>query len=161
MDKESLRRKMQEITARDQSAQLRWKKRKSARFEQIANEPILPRLCNQLFCCAIISASAVTFYEVYKYFVFSGSSIGQTLVNLTISAFYAWLLFALPLIVGLLMQKKKGYDGEYYNKVCSSKRSKRGKTIRERCEHQLVVAAAITIILLLLYITIPKLINKM
>lgn len=58
MDKDKLRKKVEQQTARDHTNLRHWTDRRRRRYERLMNEPILPRFCSVCFLCMVIGTAA-------------------------------------------------------------------------------------------------------
>ena len=125
MDKNKLRRKVEQQTVRDHTQMRHWTDRKMRRYEKTMNEPILPTFCTITFICMLLSAFTTSFFDIYTHFAFeTGRHIWQTLANAASSAFFSWLFFSAMLIPSVIIQLNRGFDDPYYKKYLYTRRGK-------------------------------------
>lgn len=155
MDKAKLKRKLEEQTARDHTNMRRWRRRRNLRYESIMNEPILPRFCLICFIGMLAGTAAMVIFDLYASLTYlSHLGTAHMLRNATTSAFFGWLVFAIPLIPCALYQLRKGFDDPYFEKLTMKKNGKPRMPLKKRFNMYVVVSAAGCIVLFACYLLV-------
>ena len=153
MDKEKLRRKLEEQTVRDHTYMRRWQRRRSLRYESVMNQPILPRFCMICFFGMLLSAAVMVTFDLYAAATYlSHLGLGRALRNAATSGLFGWLVFALPLIPCALYQLRKGFDDPYFERFLLKRNGKPRMPMEKRFRMYVTVSAAGTGVLLALYL---------
>ena len=152
MDKDKLRKKVDEQTARDHTKLRHWTERRRNRYERLMNEPLLPRFCSVCFLCMVIGTAAGVIFDLYGAFTFPYVPAAQALLNAAASALFVWLFFSVPLLPCLLVQRSRGFDDPYFEKTRLNRRGKPKMPIEKRFRLYLVVTCTGLAVFFLLYL---------
>ena len=76
------------------------------------------------------------------------------LQNAVTSAFWGWLLFAIPLIPAVLLQLKRGFDDPYYDRYKMTERGRMRMPLTKRFRLYLLIAVIGFTALFVLYLII-------
>lgn len=152
MDKDKLRKKVEQQTARDHTNLRHWTDRRRRRYERLMNEPILPRFCSVCFLCMVIGTAAGILFDLYGAVSFPHLPIDKALMNAASSALFVWLFFAVPLLPCVLVQRSRGFDDPYFEKKRVTRRGKPKMPIEKRFCIYLIVTCAGLLIFFILYL---------
>jgi len=153
MDKAKLQRRLEEQTARDHTNMRRWRNRRNLRYESIMNQPILPRFCMICFFGMLVGTATMVIFDVYASLTYL-SHLGflHMMRNATTSAFFCWLIFAVPLIPCALYQLRKGFEDPYFEKLLMKKNGKPRMPLEKRFKMYVAVSAGGCGVLFVLYL---------
>ena len=155
MDRNKLRRKVEQQTVRDHTNMRHWADRKLRRYDKTMNEPILPTLCTITFISMLVSAFATSFFDLYSYYAFeTGRTLLRTLTNAASSAFISWLVFSAMLIPAATIQLKRGFDDPYFKKFLYTRRGKPRMPLRLRFKIYQLTAIIGLVLLFAAYVTL-------
>jgi|GEM_PF-1564217 len=151
MDKDKLRRKMEQQTARDHTFARAWSRRRQARIERLMNEPFLPRYCLFVFWFMVIGTAAAVSIEAVSYLRGHLSAV-RALSNTAQSGFFTWLLFSAFLLPGCIVQLRRGFGDPYFDRFRAPKSGKPAEPVQNRYIRQLVISASGLVIFGVLYL---------
>lgn len=153
MDREKLKRRLEAQTARDHTNMRRWRRHRELRYESVMNQPILPRFCMICFFGMLVGTAAMVTFEVYASLTYL-SRLGflHMLRNASASAFFCWLIFALPLFPCALYQLRKGFEDPYFEKLILKKNGKPRMPLEKRFKMYAVVSGGGCGVLFALYL---------
>lgn len=155
MDKEKLKRKLEEQTVRDQTYMRRWRRRRDLRYESVLDRPILPRFCMICFFGMLLGTAAMVIFDIYASVTYlSHLGLLHMLRNATTSALFGWLVFALPLIPCALYQLRKGFDDPYFERFVLKRNGKPRMPMKKRFTMYVQVSAIGIAVLLGLYLLV-------
>ncbi len=161
MNKAKLQRKLEQQTVRDHTNLRTWRRRRYLRYEATMNQPIAPRFCMICFFGMLAGTAAVTVFDLYASLTYL-SHLGalHMLRNAATSAFFCWLLFALPLFPCALYQLKKGFDDPYFEKFLLKRNGKPRMLPKKRFQMYAAVSGAGSVVLFALYLLTGALSSK-
>jgi len=117
MDRDKLRRKLEIQSVKDDTAARNWSRRREQRYEKLTGQPLLPRFCRLCFWAMLVASAAAVSHDVIVYFTYGRVySVSKMLSNVTQSAFYTWLLFAIMLVPAALVQLHRGFDDRFFDR---------------------------------------------
>lgn len=153
MDKEKLKRKLEQQTVRDYTNMRRWRRGRLLRFESVMNEPILPRFCMICFFGMLIGSAAMVIFDIYASITYlSHLGFGHMLRNAATSGLFCWLLFAIPLVPCALYQLHKGFEDPYFGKFTLKRNGKPRMPMEKRFKMYVTVSMAGGAVLAVLYL---------
>lgn len=152
MDKEKMKRKLEEQTVRDYTNMRRWRRHRQLRYESILNEPILPRFCMICFFGMLAGTIAMVIFELRAAMTYlSGLGIGHMIRNITVSALFSWLFFAVPLFPCALYQLHVGFEDPYFQRLTMKRNGKPRMPLEKRFRMYAVVSAGGSVLLAVCY----------
>lgn len=152
MDKEKLKRRLEEQTVRDHTNMRRWRRHRQLRYESVMNDPILPRLCMICFFGMLVGSGAMVVFEVYAAMTYlSHLGLAHMARNAVVSALFCWLVFALPLFPCALYQLRVGFGDPYFKRYVLKKNGKPRMPMEKRFRMYAVVSAGGSVALILAY----------
>ena len=153
MDKDKLKRKLEEQTVRDYTNMRRWRRSRMLRYESVMNEPILPRFCMICFFGMILATAAMVFFDIYASVTYL-SHLGwqHMLKNAATSGLFCWLLFAVVLVPCSLYQLHKGFADPYFEKFAMKRNGKPRMSMVKRFKMYVAVSATGAAVLAVLYL---------
>ncbi|MEA4964980.1 MAG: hypothetical protein VB055_04030 [Oscillospiraceae bacterium] len=128
MDQEKLRRTVEAQSAKDHTALRHWSSRRKQRYDQLMDEPLLPRFCKLCFLSMVLATFVMAFHDVFVFLAYHSYDLAKMLRNVSISAFFTWLLFAAMLIPGAAVQLHRGFDDRYFERFAGPKKNGRPYT---------------------------------
>lgn len=153
MNKAKLQRKLDEQSVRDQTNMRRWRHHRQLRYEQVLNEPVLPRFCGICFFGMLAGTAAMVVFDVYAAVTYlSHLGIGHMLRNASVSALFCWLIFALPLFPCALYQLRAGFADPYFARKALKRNGKPRMAPEKRFRMYAVVSAAGSAVLAACYL---------
>ena len=153
MDKDRLKRKLEEQTVRDYTNMRRWRRHRMLRYETIMNEPVLPRFCMICFFGMVLGTAAMMLFDIYASMTYlSYLGLGHMLRNAATSGLFCWLVFALPLVPCALYQLHKGFEDPYFEKFAVKRNGKPRMPMAKRFNMYVTVSAVGTAVLTALYL---------
>lgn len=153
MNKDKLKRKLDEQTVRDYTNMRRWRRHRQLRYESILNDPVLPRFCMICFFGMLAGTVAMVFFDIYASATYLAHlGFGHMLKNAATSGLFCWLIFAVPLVSCALYQLRKGFDDPYFQKFLLKRNGKPRMSMEKRFKMYVNVSAAGAALLLSLYL---------
>ena len=153
MDKDKLKRKLEQQTARDYTNMRTWRRQRLLRYESVLNNPVLPRFCMICFFGMLAGTAAMVIFDIYASVAYlSHLGFAHMLRNAATSGLFCWLIFAVPLVPCALYQLHKGFDDPYFKKFLLKRNGKPRMTMDKRFKMYVSVSAAGTAILGALYL---------
>ena len=133
MNKDKLKRKLDEQTARDHTNMRHWMDRRHTRFEKLMDDPVLPSFCNISFYGMLIATAAAALTDIVNHLTYlSHLGFMHMVTNAVSSAFLAWTTFSLIVLPCTLIQLKRGFDHPYFDRFVLNKRGQRRMPIKKR-----------------------------
>ncbi len=153
MDKNRLKRKLEEQTVRDYTNMRRWRRHRQLRYESVLNDPVLPRFCMICFFGMLAGTAATVFFDVYASMTYlSYLGFGHMLRNAATSGLFCWLVFAVPLVPCALYQLHKGFGDAYFQRFELKRNGKPRMPMKKRFQMYVLVASVGAAVLLALYL---------
>lgn len=153
MNKDKMKRKLEEQTVRDYTNMRTWRRQRLLRYESVLNNPVLPRFCMICFFGMLVATAAMVSFDIYAcmtYLSYMGTA--HMLRNAATSGLFSWLLFAVVLVPCSLYQLHKGFADPYFEKFAMKRNGKPRMPMVKRFKMYVVVSAAGTAVLLALYL---------
>ena len=153
MDKEKMKRKLEEQSVRDQTNMRVWRRQRLLRYESVLNNPVLPRFCMICFFGMLVATTVMVSFDIYASMTYL-SHLGAVhmLRNAATSGLFCWLLFAVVLVPCSLYQLHKGFEDPYFEKFAMKRNGKPRMPMVKRFKMYVVVSAAGTAVLLAFYL---------
>ena len=107
-DRERLRRRLEEQTARDHTRMRHWSRQREARVTNQMERPLTHGLCRVCLVGMIAGALAAGIGDLA-----SGSP--RAVPNAAASALMMWLIFGVPLSVACQIQLRRGFDHPWFD----------------------------------------------
>lgn len=154
-DQGNLNQKLEEATVRDHTNMRNWSERRKRRYDRVMNEPMLPKFCTVCFYSMIIATSVMVIFDLYASLTYL-SDLGflHMMRNVSTSAFYGWLLFAVPLIPCCLWQLHKGFSDPYFERFLLKKNGKPRMPPEKKFRLYTIVAVAGIAVFFFLYLLV-------
>ena len=154
MDKEKMKRRLEEQTVRDATNMRSWRRQRQMRYESVLNTPVLPRFCMICFFGMLVGSAAMVIFDVYASMTYLAHlGFGHMLRNAATSGLFCWLVFAAPLVPCSLYQLYKGFEDPYFQRFEMKRNGKPRMPMRKRFLMYVLVsavgAAALSVIYLL------------
>ena len=154
-DNGDLNQRLEQQTARDHTNMRNWAERRKRRYDRVMNEPILPRFCTICFISMLIATGTMIIFDTsagFTYLSYLGAL--HTLSNVSTSAFFGWLIFAVPLIPCSLIQLHRGFDDPYFQRFLMKKNGKPRMPLEKRFKMYVSVSAIGAAVLFVFYLTV-------
>ena len=153
MDKDKLKRKLEEQTVRDSTNMRTWRRRRLLRYESVLNNPVLPRFCMICFFGMLAATTAMVSFDIYASVTYL-SHLGAVhmLRNASTSGLFCWLIFAVPLVPCSLYQLHKGFEDPYFSKFALKRNGKPRMSMEKRFKMYVTVSAVGVAVLLAFYL---------
>lgn len=153
MDKEKLKRKLEQQTVRDHTNMRRWRRSRLLRYESVLENPVLPRFCMICFFGMLVGTAAVVSFDVYASMTYlSHLGFVHLLRNASVSGLFCWLVFAIPLVPCALYQLHKGFEDPYFEKFLLKRNGKPRMPMEKRFKMYVWVSAVGFAVLLVAYL---------
>jgi len=124
MDKNKLRKKVDEQTAHDSTTMRHWSERRRKRYERYTKEPVLPLFCRICFICMPVATACGIISDVAAYLRSHAYGLEKMLQNAAATAFFVWAVFSAMLIPAALVQLRRGFAGAYFDRYQVSRKGK-------------------------------------
>lgn len=152
MDKERLKRKLEQQTVRDHTNMRRWRRHRMLRYESVLNNPVLPRFCMICFFGMLVATAAMVFFDIYASVTYlSHLGAAHMLRNAATSGLFCWLVFAVPLVPCALYQLRKGFADPYFDRFVLKRNGKPRMPMEKRFKMYVTVSVAGAAVLAVLY----------
>lgn len=152
MDKERLKRKLEQQTVRDHTNMRRWRRHRMLRYESVLNNPVLPRFCMICFFEMLVATAAMVFFDIYASMTYlSHLGFGHMMRNAATSGLFCWLVFAVPLVPCALYQLRKGFADPYFERFVLKRNGKPRMPMEKRFKMYVTVSVAGAAVLAVLY----------
>ena len=153
MDKEKMKRKLEQQTVRDQTNMRVWRRQRLLRYESVLNNPVLPRFCMICFFGMLVATAAMVSFDIYASMTYL-SHLGAVhmLRNAATSGLFCWLLFAVFLVPCSLYQLHKGFADPYFEKFAMKRNGKPRMSMVKRFKMYVAVSATGAAVLAVLYL---------
>ena len=153
MDKDKLKRKLEEQTVRDYTNMRTWRRHRLLRYESVMNNPVLPRFCMICFFGMLLATAAMMTFDIYASMTYL-SHLGAVhmLRNAATSGLFCWLIFAVPLVPCALYQLHKGFEDPYFEKFILKRNGKPRMSMVKRFQMYVMVSLIGGALLLALYL---------
>ena len=153
MDKDKLKRKLEQQTVRDYTNMRTWRRRRLLRYESVLNNPVLPRFCMICFFGMLVATAAMVTFDIYASMTYlSYLGFAHMLRNAATSGLFCWLLFAVVLAPCSLYQLYKGFADPYFEKFAMKRNGKPRMSMEKRFKMYVAVSGVGTAVLLALYL---------
>lgn len=153
MDKERLKRKLEQQTVRDHTNMRRWRRHRMLRYESVLNNPVLPRFCMICFFGMLVATAAMVFFDIYASMTYlSHLGFGHMMRNAATSGLFCWLVFAVPLVPCALYQLRKGFADPYFDRFVLKRNGKPRMPMEKRFKMYVTVSVAGAAVLAVLYL---------
>lgn len=153
MDKDKLKRKLEQQTVRDYTNMRRWRRHRMLRYESILNDPVLPRFCMICFFGMLLATAAMVIFDIYASVTYlSYLGFGHLLRNAATSGLFGWLVFAVPLVPCALYQMHRGFEDPYFRKFEMKRNGKPRMPMEKRFKMYVTVAVSGSIVWLGIYL---------
>lgn len=114
LDREKLRRRVEQASARDDTRRRHWAQAREKRIESGMENPLLPQLI-RLCLIGMIAGAFMAFTGDLAARLRGGGGLSlRMLQSPALSALVIWLLFGIPLIVGCIVQINRGFDHPWF-----------------------------------------------
>ena len=154
-DAGNMKQRLEEQTARDHTNMRNWRERRKRRYDRIMNEPILPRFCTICFISMLVATGTMVVFDACAGFTYlSHLGILHMLDNVSTSAFFGWLIFAIPLIPCALIQLHRGFSDPYFSRFAMKKNGKPRMPLEKRFKLYVAVSSIGAIVLFLFYLIV-------
>ena len=154
-DKGDLNQRLEQATVRDHTNMRNWGERRKRRYDRVMNEPILPRFCNICFISMLIVTGAMILFDASAGFTYlSHLGILHMLNNVSTSAFFGWLIFAVLLIPCSLVQLHRGFDDPYFERFVMRKNGTPRMPLEKKFKMYVAVTAIGAAVLFVFYLTV-------
>ena len=116
LDREKLRRRVEQASARDDTRRRHWAQARERRIERGMEDPLLPQLI-RLCLIGMIAGAFMAFTGDLAARLRGGGGFSlRALQSPALSALGIWLLFGIPLIFGCAMQLRRGFDHPWFER---------------------------------------------
>jgi hypothetical protein len=153
MDKEKMKRKLEQQSVRDQTNMRNWRRQRLLRYESVLNNPVLPRFCMICFFGMLVATAVMVSFDIYASMTYL-SHLGAVhmLRNAATSGLFCWLLFAVVLVPCSLYQLHKGFEDPYFEKFAMKRNGKPRMPMVKRFKMYVMVSTVGTAVFLALYL---------
>ena len=153
MDKDKLKRKLEQQTVRDQTNMRTWRRRRLLRYESVLDNPVLPRFCMICFFGMLLGTAAMVSFDIYASATYlSHLGAAHMLRNAATSGLFCWLIFTIPLIPCSLYQLHKGFEDPYFQKFLLKRNGKPRMPMKKRFRMYVLVSGIGAVVLLAVYL---------
>lgn len=149
LDREGLRKRLDEQSARDDTRRRHWQERKEKRIAGVMGNPVLPALCR---ICLIGMLAGAFMAFTGDLFSRRGRGVDAALIRRALgSALAMWAVFGAMLAAGCVIQLIRGFDHPWYDAHRLTRRGTLRMPWRKKYRLWLATAIAGGMILLILY----------
>ena len=108
LNRDRLRDKLDRQTARDHTRMRHWSERREGKIMRDLDSPVLPAFCRVCLIGMLVGAFMASTGDMAR----PGHGAWRSAAT---SALMAWLLFGVPLVIGCLIQLKRGFDHPWFS----------------------------------------------
>ncbi len=150
-NREKIRRKVEQQTARDHTRMRHWSEQRENKILQGMENPLWPGLCRLLFWGMIAATVLMMAGDLLT--IRSGmTSLENAAANAFFSGFCTWTLFGSVLAAACICQMKQGFSHPWYARHRFNRKGKQRMDPEKKCRFQMKTAGIGWIILLVLFL---------